>query len=95
MLLGFAVTAVVASGIVIANTFTILITQRRRHIALTRCIGGSRGQVRREVLAEASLVGAIGAAIGVGGRHRDRCDGCPAGRVWMLPARSYRRCRWC
>jgi putative ABC transport system permease protein len=65
VLLGFAVTAVVASGIVIANTFTILLTQRRRHIALTRCIGGSRGQVRREVLAEAVLVGAIGAAIGV------------------------------
>lgn len=65
VLLGFAVTAVVASGIVIANTFTILLTQRRRHIALTRCIGGSRRQVRREVLAEAGLVGAIGSLIGV------------------------------
>jgi len=65
VLLGFAITAVVASGIVIANTFTILLTQRRRHIALTRCIGGSRGQVRSEVLAEAALVGAIGAVIGV------------------------------
>lgn len=65
VLLGFAITAVVASGIVIANTFTILLTQRRRHIALTRCIGGSRGQVRREVLAEAGLVGALGAVIGV------------------------------
>ena len=65
VLLGFAVTAVVASGIVIANTFTILLTQRRRHIALTRCIGASRGQVRREVLAEAGLVGAIGAVTGV------------------------------
>ena len=49
----------------IANTFTILLTQRRRHIALTRCIGGSRGQVRREVLAEAGLVGAIGSVIGI------------------------------
>ena len=65
VLLGFAITAVVASGIVIANTFTILLTQRRRHIALTRCIGGSRGQVRREVLAEAGLVGAIGSVLGV------------------------------
>ena len=65
VLLGFAITAVAASGIVIANTFTILLTQRRRHIALTRCIGGSRGQVRREVLAEAGLVGAVGSVIGV------------------------------
>lgn len=65
VLLGFAITAVVASGIVIANTFTILLTQRRRHIALTRCIGGSRGQVRREVLAEASLIGAVGSVIGI------------------------------
>ncbi len=66
VLLGFAVIAVVASGIVIANTFTILLTQRRRHIALTRCIGGSRVQVRREVLAEAALVGTIGSLIGIG-----------------------------
>ena len=65
VLLGFAVTAVVASGIVIANTFTILLTQRRRHIALTRCIGGSRRQVRREVLAEAGIVGAVGSVVGV------------------------------
>lgn len=65
VLLGFAITAVAASGIVIANTFTILLTQRRRHIALTRCIGGSRCQVRREVLAEAGLVGAVGSVIGV------------------------------
>jgi putative ABC transport system permease protein len=65
VLLGFAITAVVASGIVIANTFTILLTQRRRHIALTRCIGGSRGQLRREVLAEASVVGAVGSVIGI------------------------------
>ena len=66
VLLGFAVTAVVASGIVIANTFTILLTQRRRHIALIRCIGGSRRQVRLELLAEAGLVGAIGSLLGVG-----------------------------
>ena len=65
VLLGFAITAVAASGIVIANTFTILLTQRRRHIALTRCIGASRGQVRREVLAEAGLIGAIGSMIGI------------------------------
>ncbi len=65
VLLGFAVIAVVASAIVIANTFTILIAQRRRHIALTRCIGASRAQVRAEVLAEAFLLGAAGSAMGV------------------------------
>ena len=65
VLLGFAITAVVASSIVIANTFTILLTQRRRHIALTRCIGGSRRQVRLELLAESGLVGVIGSVLGV------------------------------
>ena len=65
VLLGFAVIAVVAAGIVIANTFTILITQRRRQIALTRCVGATSRQVRRDLLTEAGLIGLAGALLGV------------------------------
>ncbi len=65
VLLGFAVIAVVAAGIVIANTFTILITQRRRQIALTRCVGATSRQVRRDLLTEAGLIGLAGALLGI------------------------------
>ncbi len=65
VLLAFAVIAVVAAGIVIANTFTILITQRRRQIALTRCVGATSGRVRRDLLVEAGLIGVMGSALGI------------------------------
>jgi putative ABC transport system permease protein len=66
VLLGFAAIALVVAGIVIANTFTILLTQRRRQIALLRCVGATGSQVRREVIVEASLIGGIGSLLGVG-----------------------------
>ncbi len=66
VLLAFAVIALLVAGIVIANTFTILLTQRRRQIALLRCIGAGSAQVRRQVLAEAALIGVLGSAVGVG-----------------------------
>jgi putative ABC transport system permease protein len=66
VLLGFGVIAVVAAGIVIANTFTILVAQRRRQIALTRCVGATSGQVRRDLLVEAAAIGLLGSTLGVG-----------------------------
>jgi putative ABC transport system permease protein len=65
VLLAFAAIAVLVAGIVVANTFTILVTQRRRQLALLRCVGAGRRQLRSQVLLEALLVGAIGAMLGV------------------------------
>lgn len=65
VLLGFAGIALLVAGLVIGNTFAILLAQRRRQIALLRCVGASRGQVRRQLLAEAGAVGAAGAVLGV------------------------------
>lgn len=65
LLLGFAAIAMVVAAIVIGTTFTILLTQRRRELALLRCVGASTGQVRREVLLEGVLLGVGGSAIGV------------------------------
>jgi len=65
VLLGFAAIALLVAGLVISNTFAILLAQRRRQIALLRCVGASRGQVRRQLLAEAGMVGAAGAVLGV------------------------------
>ena len=54
------------SAFVIANTFTILVAQRVRELALLRCVGGSRAQVLRSVLLEAAVVGLCGGAVGLG-----------------------------
>ncbi len=56
--------AVLVGGLLIANTFAILIRQRRRQIALVRASGATGAQVTRGVLAEALLVGAVGSGLG-------------------------------
>ncbi|MGW6279974.1 ABC transporter permease [Kribbella sp. NPDC055071] len=61
----FAVIALFVACLVIGNTFTIVIAQRTREMALLRCVGASRRQVFSSVLAEASVVGLIASAIGV------------------------------
>ena len=61
----FAVIALFVAGLVIANTFTIVIAQRTREMALLRCVGASRRQVFSSVIAEASVVGVVSSAIGV------------------------------
>lgn len=63
----FGVIALVVAGIVVSNTFAILVAQRTREIALFRCAGATARQVRRMVLAEAVAVGAVASAIGIAG----------------------------
>ena len=65
MLLVFAAIAFFVSALVIANTFAILLAQRARDFALLRCVGATRRQVRRSVLAEALVVGTASATLGV------------------------------
>ncbi|MFE9374482.1 ABC transporter permease [Streptomyces sp. NPDC006711] len=66
MLLGFAGIALFVGIFLISNTFTMLVAQRTRELALMRAVGASRGQVRRSVLTEALVVGVIASAIGFG-----------------------------
>ena len=61
----FAAIALVVGGLIIRNTFTILLAQRTRELALLRCLGASRTQVRRSVLAEALAVGLVASLAGV------------------------------
>ena len=53
----------------IRNTYTIVLASRARELALLRCVGAGRGQLRRAVLLEAAIVGAVaslgGLAFGV------------------------------
>jgi putative ABC transport system permease protein len=65
VLLVFATVAVLVAGLVIANTFAVLLAQRTRDLALLRCIGATARQVRRSVLAEAVLTGLAASVLGV------------------------------
>ncbi|MFE5741575.1 ABC transporter permease [Streptomyces celluloflavus] len=69
-LLAFAGIALFVGIFIIANTFTMLVAQRTKELALMRAVGASRRQVTRSVLAEAFFVGAIaavaGLAVGIG-----------------------------
>ena len=65
-LLVFAGVALTVGAFLIVNTFSILVAQRSRELALLRAIGASRRQVARSVLFEASIVGLIGSAVGIG-----------------------------
>jgi putative ABC transport system permease protein len=66
VLLVFGTVAVVVAGLVIANTFAVLLAQRTRELALLRCVGATARQVRRSVLGEALVTGLASSAIGVG-----------------------------
>ncbi|MFF4430319.1 ABC transporter permease [Streptomyces sp. NPDC001513] len=65
MLLVFAGISLFVGIFLIYNTFTMLVTQRTKELALLRAVGANRGQVMRSVLAEALVVGAVSAAIGL------------------------------
>ncbi len=64
-LLIFAGIALVVGSFLIVNTFSILVAQRSRELALLRALGASRRQVTRSVLFEAVLLGTVGATIGL------------------------------
>jgi putative ABC transport system permease protein len=64
-LLGFAGVALFVGVFLIFNTFSILVAQRTRELALLRALGAGRGQVLRSVLVEAVVVGLLAATIGL------------------------------
>ncbi|AXT86472.1 ABC transporter permease [Aeromicrobium sp. A1-2] len=65
-LLVFAAIALVVGTFLIINTFSILVAQRSRELALLRALGASRRQVTRSVLVEAAVVGLLGSTLGLG-----------------------------
>jgi putative ABC transport system permease protein len=65
-LLVFAFISLFVGAFTIYNTFSIIVGQRTRELALLRIVGASRRQVFRSVLAEAAIVGFISSVIGLG-----------------------------
>ncbi|MFM7598786.1 MAG: ABC transporter permease [Actinomycetota bacterium] len=64
-LLAFGVIALFVSTFLIFNTFSMLVAQRSRELALLRAVGASRAQVSFAVLLEAVIVGVLAAVIGL------------------------------
>ncbi|RKT16190.1 putative ABC transport system permease protein [Streptomyces sp. 1114.5] len=65
VLLAFAGISLFVGIFIIANTFTMLVAQRTKELALLRAIGASRKQVTRSVLVEALAIGAVSAVAGL------------------------------
>jgi len=65
-LLVFAGVALFVGSFIIYNTFTIIVAQRTREMALLRALGASRHQIMTSVTAEASLIGLGASALGIG-----------------------------
>lgn len=64
-LLAFAGVALFVSAFYINNTFSIVLGQRIRELALLRGVGASQRQVMASVLIEALLVGVVASAVGI------------------------------
>ncbi|MFD5747862.1 ABC transporter permease [Streptomyces sp. NPDC127033] len=64
LLLAFAAIALFVGIFLISNTFTMLVAQRTKELALLRAVGASRRQVKRSVLIEATIVGIIASVVG-------------------------------
>jgi putative ABC transport system permease protein len=64
-LLVFAGVALFVGTFIILNTFSMLVAQRTRELALLRALGANRAQVTRSVLAEALVLGIVGSTVGL------------------------------
>jgi len=66
VLLGFAAVALFVAAFYVNNTFSIVLSQRTRELALLRSLGATPHQVSRSVVGEALVIGVLASAIGVG-----------------------------
>ncbi|HET8658468.1 MAG TPA: ABC transporter permease, partial [Micromonosporaceae bacterium] len=65
VLLGFAGVALFVGVFLILNTFSIIVAQRTRELALMRAIGAGRRQMVGSVLLEALLIGLLASVLGL------------------------------
>ncbi|HEY7476685.1 MAG TPA: FtsX-like permease family protein [Actinomycetota bacterium] len=64
-LLVFAGVSLFVGSFIIFNTFSIIVAQRTRELALFRALGASRRQVMTSVIVEAGVVGLVASVIGL------------------------------
>ncbi|HVH99389.1 MAG TPA: FtsX-like permease family protein [Enhygromyxa sp.] len=67
MVFGFvSITIVGIAAVNIMHVFFMLIYERQQELGIMRAIGASRGDIRRIIVGEAAVVGAMAGAVGVG-----------------------------
>ncbi len=66
IIIGVAIISLVVGGLSVINTMAMSVAERTREIGIKRAIGGSRGRIIRELVAEAALIGFVGGLIGLG-----------------------------
>jgi putative ABC transport system permease protein len=64
-ILSFAAIALLVAALVISNTFQVIVAQRTRTLALLRCVGAKKSQLRQSVVLEAATLGLVSSAIGL------------------------------
>ncbi|WP_030260034.1 MULTISPECIES: FtsX-like permease family protein [Streptomyces] len=63
--LSFVLIALAVARMVVGNTFSVMLAQRTRQLALLRCVGADRQQLRRLIRRQGLLLGAGASAAGV------------------------------
>ncbi|AHH21121.1 putative ABC transporter, permease [Nocardia nova SH22a] len=66
-LLAFGAIALLVGTFIIYNTFSMIVAQRLRELALLRAVGAGRRQVGLSVVSEAFVIGLIGSLLGLAG----------------------------
>ncbi|MCA9969669.1 MAG: FtsX-like permease family protein, partial [Anaerolineales bacterium] len=62
---GFLLLAILAAALGMVNTTMMSVSERRRELGTLRAIGATRRQLRRILVGEAALIGAIGGLVGL------------------------------
>ncbi len=95
VLQGFAYLSMFVCAFVIFNTFSVVVTQRFRELALIRAVGGTPAQVRRSLMLEGLVIGIVSSVLGIVGGLAltfgvqavlDRFElGLPSGSIELTP----------
>jgi putative ABC transport system permease protein len=65
IIIGVALISLAVGGLSVINTMAMSVQERTREIGIKRAIGGSRGRVVRELVAEAGAIGLISGLLGL------------------------------
>ncbi|MDF2626675.1 MAG: putative transporter permease protein [Symbiobacteriaceae bacterium] len=65
-IMGAGAVAVIVGALSVINTMLIAVAERTREIGIKKAIGATRGDILREFLAEATVMGLFGGLLGVG-----------------------------
>nr|WP_246461057.1 FtsX-like permease family protein [Nocardia transvalensis] len=89
--------ALIVSAFLIYNAMSMAVAQRRPQLSLLRAIGGRRGPMVRDLIAEAALLGVVGGAIGaVIGMYAGRgaIDKIPSAMMSAVESRTQYMVPW-